>query len=405
MADQEDKKKPKRPPRRKPAKKASNSKISEAQQAAVKARKERDSLRAQSAAMAAARTTNSDPNSIRPPGAQPGIQVPGGTAKGAPATTKPGVPSAKGTMPDRTKTSGPGDSGPIRDPLLQGLTTIANTPARPLADPSLYGNGSASREANIRRMREAADATKKRLLSKNDNAVYMGPGQAKYRRSGPRRMDENGSDVEIIAAGDDIQTKDELMSWLSDPLKVEEIKKRAQAAGLNVQSFDDISKLWESVVNQAATTFSRTSKKVTPWALLEMRGKYAGPNGKMQDKITTSTQIDEMDPAEARGLFEQTATNMLGRAPSQAELDDFIAKAQMIARENPAISTTRSKVGFDGEVEEGTSQTVTKGGAQVVNAKAQMAAQDMAKQDEEYGAYQAAGTYFPLLFDALSSPV
>lgn len=403
MADQEEKKKPKRPPRRKPAKKASTSKISEAQQAAVKARKERDSLRAQSAAMAAQRTTNSDPNSVKPPGAQPGIQVPGGTAKGVPP--KPGVPSAKGTTPDRTKTSGPGDSGPIRDPLLQGLTTLANTEARPLADPSLYGNGSASREANIRRQREAADATKKRLLSKGDNAVYMGPGQAKYRRSGPRRMDDSGSDVEIIAAGDDIQTKDELMSWLSDPTKVEEIKKRAQAAGLNVQSFDDISKLWESVVNQAATTFSRTSKKVTPWALLEMRGKYAGPDGKMQNKVTTSTQIDEMDPAEARGLFEQTATNLLGRAPSQSELDDFIAKAQMIARQNPAISTTVSKVGFDGEVEEGTQHTTTKGGAQVVNAKAQLAAQDMAKQDDEYGAYQAAGTYFPLLFDALSSPV
>lgn len=399
MADQPEKKK--RPAKRRPAKKTS--KIAEAQQAAVKRRQERDTLRAQSASEAARRA-----------GAKITADKPTAPQSGTPKVY-PGDPNYP-KAPDRTKTSGPGDSKPIKDPLLAGLSmaTGVNDPAteqavasrmRPLANPDLYGTASASRLQRLQDIRAAADQQKLRALSKNDNAVYMGPGKIRYRRSGPRRMDEYGSDVETIVGGDDIQTKDELMSWLSDPAKVEAIKARALKAGLAVESYEDIAKLWQSVVAQAATTYSRTQKKVTPWALIEMRGKYVGPDGKMKDKVTVSTQIDEMDPAQARGLLEQTASQMLGRAPSQSELDDFIAKAQMIARNNPSVTTTTSRVGFDGEVETGTSQSVTKGGGAAVNAQAQTAAIDMAKQDEDYGAYQAAGTYFPLLFDALSSPV
>lgn len=374
MVDQRDKKNPKRPKRstrKKPA-----SKITQAQQAAVKARQERDTLRAQSDAEAKKRV---DEYKLE--------------------EAKKFVDPHKPTQPVLQQNEKP--------KAVNGIPPVptALQPARPLADPSLYGNADKARTDRLDAYKRAMDATRKTLLSKNDNAVYMGPGKVKYRNRGPQRINEDGSSTTDLVSGDDIQSKDELLSWLADPAKVDEIKRVANQAGLKVESYDDISKLWQSVVAMAASTYSRTSKKVTPWALIAMRGKYAGPDGKMQDKVTTSTQIDEMDPAEARGLFEQTATNMLGRTPSQAELDDFIAKAQMIARDNPAISTTRTKVGFDGETEQGTSQTVTKGGAQVVNAKAQVAASDMAKQSEDYGAFQAAGTYFPLLFDALSAPV
>lgn len=276
---------------------------------------------------------------------------------------------------------------------------------KPLADPSLYGKTQAARAATIARQKEALDAQKFQQLAEKDQAVYMGPGTAVMRRSGPQRMDEFGSDKETVAAGDNIQRLDDLMGWLADPQKVAQIKQMANQAGLNVQTFDDIQKLWTSVVTQAAQTYSRTKQKVTPMALIALRGKYVGPDGNMQNKVTTSTQIDEMDPATARSTFEQAAASLLGRAPTEHELQDFIAKAQQIAKENPSIATTTSKVGFDGQVEEGTSQTVTRGGADVVKAKAEQAALDQAKQSEDYGAYQAAGTYFPLLFDALSSPV
>lgn len=402
MVDQNDKKNPRRP--RRPARKRAPSKISQAQDAAVKVRKERDSLRAQSVAETAKRTS-------------------GKIVPGKPTAAQPGLPSktypeSKGysSTPDRTKTSGPGDSKPIQDPLLAGLSTglgtsdpgVAKTVTdrkRELANPALYGNADKTRTDKLDAYKRAIDDTKRRLLSKNDNAVYMGPGNVTYRNRGPQRINEDGSTTTKMQSGDDIQSKDELMSWLSDPLKVEQIKKVAQQAGLNVQTYDDISKLWESVVSMAASTYSRTQKKVTPWALIAMRGKYAGPDGRMKDQVSTSTTVEELDPATAKGLIRDSAANFLGRDPTKAELEDFVAKAQTIAAANPNITTTRTKTGFDGAVEIGNSTSTSTGGRDVVAAQAKEAAMAQAKGSEDYSSYQAAGVYMPWLMDALASPI
>lgn len=370
----------------KPKKKPTNSKIAEAQRAAVERRLERDAQRVQASAQ---NKRQGDDAKLKE--AQKFVD---------PRESRPPVLEQK-TKPNRTATAGDEIAG-----LALSFGLPNQLPKKPLADPALYGNSAANRQARLNAMKEAADKQNNAALTKAEKAVYMGPGKLKMRTPGPRRFDDNSPDgTEMVTAGDDVQNADELMAWLADPQKFEEIKAVANKSGLNVQSYEDVAKLWESVVKQAAVTFSRTQKKVTPWALIAMRGKYVGPDGRMQDRVTTSTSIEEMDPAEARNMFSQTAQQYLGRAPSKIELDDFISKAQMIARNNPAITTTRSQVGFDGEVEQGTTTSVTKGGQSVVNAQAGEAAQEMAKQDEDYGAYQAAGVYFPLLFDALNSPV
>lgn len=372
-------KKPRRPTRK-------PNRIETAQRDAVDARLERDTLRQQASAERAKLVEENklaeakkfvDPHKPLVPVLEQYLK-PGQTLHGKNGQEIPGLSNPTATPPDQKK---------------------------PLADPSLYGKQQAARAATISRQKEAADQQKFNQLAEKDQAVYMGPGTAVMRRSGPQRMDEFGSDKETVAAGDNIANLDDLMAWLSDPAKVEQIKQVANQAGLAVESFDDISKLWESVVKQAATTYSRTKQKVTPWALIALRGKYVGPDGRNQDQVTTSTSIDEMDPATARATIESAAQSLLGRAPTEHEMQDFISKAQLIAKQNPQITTTRSKVGFDGQVQEGTQQSVTKGGADVVKAKADAAAMDMAKQSDDYGAFQAAGTYFPLLFNALQSPV
>lgn len=374
-------KKPRRPARK-------PNRIETAQRDAVDARLERDTLKQQASAERAKLVEANklaeakkfvDPHKPLVPVLEQYLK-PGQTLRGKNGQEIPGLSNPTATPPDQKK---------------------------PLADPSLYGNQQAARAATISRQKEAADQQKFNQLAEKDQAVYMGPGTAKLRRSGPQRMDPEGlgGDTQTVAAGDNIANLDDLMAWLSDPAKVEQIKQVANQAGLAVESFDDISKLWESVVKQAATTYSRTKQKVTPFALIALRGKYVGPDGRNQDQVTTSTTVDEMDPATARATIESAAQSLLGRAPTDHEMQDFIAKAQLIAKDNPQISTTRSKVGFDGLVQEGTQQTVSKGGADVVKAKADAAAMDMAKQSDDYGAYQAAGTYFPLLFNALQSPV
>lgn len=391
------------------AKKVANSKIAEAQKAA------QDSLRGLS-------QSQRNPNPA-------GVGTAGGPEKPAkPTPPKPGVAGKAISKGDpnypknQTNPTKLPSTGAPRDPLLAGLsspveqkkneeqaaTIRATNAARqksPIANPSLYGVSTAKRAENLAARIAAADATVAASKAKG-NAVWMGidpnAPTVKLRRQGPERMDEFGGTTDEAKVQPLVMKKDDLLAWLSDDAKVAEIKAAAEKAGFTIESYDDVSKLWNAVVSQAASSYSLSDKQVTPWALIALRGKYL-VNGKPADKVTTNTSIDEMDPAQARLMFEQTAQQALGRSPTKAEVDDFIAKAQTIAKENPGVTTTTHHLGIDGNEESATS--VTKGGADVVNAKAQVAALDQARQSEDYQAYQAAGNYFPMLFEALSSPV
>lgn len=290
--------------------------------------------------------------------------------------------------------------------LASGLMETHQASTRALADASLWGNNSdKNRAAKLTALMSAQDKTRVAQLTKTGNAVYMGPkvANAKVRTRGPERVGEDGSDTTTIGpVGDNIVTKDELMSWLADEANFNKIKAAANKAGIDVATYDDVSKLWSSVVNQAAATYSTTGKKVTPWALLQLRGKTM-VGGKPASKTTTSTSIDEMDPAVAKGMIRTAASQMLGRDPTKAEMEDFIAKAQTIAKANPNITTTTTNYGFDGNPTDQSS--VSKGGGDAVTAQAQEAAMAQAKQSEDYTSYQGAGVIFPWLAEAIASPV
>lgn len=385
-------------PRKRTAKEPT--KIQQAQKAAVEKRLEADTLRGQSAA---------ERNRLR--GGLPATQLQASDGKpfqqSKPVLEQFEKPPAKKGPPASAGTQLAGLTLGFKNEQ-QIAALRASAPKNPIANPGLYGVSNAKRAANLTAIQEALKGQNQVTLKKNGKAVYMGPtiANAKIRTSGPERIDpETGKSYTTEQVGDQTVNKDELLSWLSDESKVKQIKDAANKAGLAVESYDDVAKLWGSVVDQAASSYSFGGKKVTPWALIQLRGKFVGSDGRFQDKVSTSTTIDEMDPAQARSMFETAAQQALGRAPTKAEVDDFIAKAQTIAHDNPAISTTRSKVGFDGNVEVGNQSTITKGGADVVNAKSQVAAMDQAKQSEDYAAYQAAGNYFPMLFEALNSPV
>lgn len=386
-------------PRKRTAKKTSNSKISEAQQAASEKRIEnRDTLRGQSQSEQA-RLAQGGP---KPTKLEPRTDTPMmGAGKGIDQEKI----AARDNTAGKSITEAANKITGLAAPIASQWET--NYKAKnPIANPSLYGVSNAKRATNLAERLDAINKVDVAGLKKVGKAVFMGSQiqNAKIRNSGPERFNEDGSTTSTETV-DKTVSKDELLSWLSDETKVQQIKDAANKAGLAVESYDDIAKLWGSVVDQAATTYSLGGKKVTPWSLIQLRGKHVGPDGKMQDKITVSTSIDEMDPASARLMFEQTAQKALGRAPTKAEIDDFIAKAQTIAHDNPAITTTRQKVGFDGNAEADTQTSTTKGGQQVVQDKATVAAMDQARQSEDYASYQAAGNYFPMLFEALNSPV
>lgn len=80
----------------------------------------------------------------------------------------------------------------------------------------------------------------------------------------------------------------------------------------------------------------------------------------------------------------------MGRAPTDAELSNLTAALQTAQRSNPTVTSYNA---------DGTS-TTTAGGLD-----AQQYLSDQAMQMPEYGAYQAAAFYYPLLPQAIQSPV
>lgn len=387
-----------RPVKKSAVKKASNSKISEAQKATADKRKE-DTLRGQGEADRLKRLAalSSNPNN---PKLQPKTGTP--MASSQQGLNQDAV-AARDNVAGKSMAAAAQKIVGLSAPVMASMQASAAEKRKndPQAYVNLYGGPVKDRAARISANLTAITEAQNAQAKSKGQAVWMGTksGRVKTRVVGDM-PDEPGADTYLKTSREEILTKNVLMSWLSDPAKVDQIMAVAQKAGLDVTSYEDTQKLWASVVNQAGDSFSLAGQKVTPWALIQLRGKYA-VGGRPANKVTTSTSIDEMDPATARLMFERTAQDQLGRAPTKAEVDDFIAKAQTISKDNPTVTKTTSKVGFDGEITDSTRVTTGGGG----EAKAQLAAMDQAKQSEDYASYQAAGNYFPMLFEALQSPV
>lgn len=279
---------------------------------------------------------------------------------------------------------------------------------RALADPKLYGTSDKDIRARLTEQKNAlADADINRKKAKEaGQAVYYGTKKTPVRRKQKKEGEFEGGFNRIPAEVDvdDVRTKDELLSWLTDETVFGQIKARMIDAGFpDDMTYDEVAKVWEAAVKDAAAAYSAVGKKVTPWQILSLRAKNLGPGGTPAAKVTTRTDIEELDPAQARLLIEKSATELLGRAPTKEELEDFIAKAQTIARANPRVTKTTTQFDVAGDPINQVSQST--GGMDVVTAKAQTLLDDELKQDEEYGAVRAAGFYMPAMFDALASPV
>lgn len=400
MATRDNKKPARRPAKKKPAKKATNSKVEEARRAAVERRLERDTLHQKATAERTRLQQEArKKGEIRPPEKGVDSSQAYSVASGEKPPENPREGINHSLSDAANKITG------LATPLIKSAQAKAALERKPLSNPELYGASTKTRAAKLAEIMNAQTEQAMAQVKKAGNAVFMGQKKGKIRVAGPQRMDPEGlpgGDTVTETVGDEILTKQELLSWLSDETKVAQIKDVANKAGINVETYDDIAKLWGSVVDMAASSYSLAKKKVTPWSIIQLRGKYMGPDGRPKSRVTTSTSIDEMSPEEARLMFERAAMDQLGRQPTKAEIDDFIAKAQTIARQNPAVTTTTSQMGFDGNVVSQTSRTV--GGSDEVAAKSQLAALDQARQSEDYAAYQAAGNYFPMLFEALQAP-
>lgn len=194
--------------------------------------------------------------------------------------------------------------------------------------------------------------------------------------------------------------------YLWDEEELDEAMKKMQDAGLDVKSFDDVNSVWQGLVERAAKTytFSEGEKKVTPWDVLDLikREDETANGGEDPDNFThvsTSKTVQDISEGEAWSTLQSNLSRMLGRDPSDQEVRDFTHRMNTLAARNPAISRTISTY-KDGRLTNSTTKEVESGFTADDMA---MTAYENAQADPEYGAYQAASTYYNAAISALGA--
>lgn len=172
----------------------------------------------------------------------------------------------------------------------------------------------------------------------------------------------------------DAKTKDKFLSQLS-------------LAGFNTGSLKDaeLASLWAGYV-EVAGKYTAAGKSISPWEVIgkdisQREAAVAAPRTVTQ----TSKQYNLSTAEDAQALFQGAAQTLLGRDPTKAEIARFKQTLNKYEQANPTITTTTSNyLGQDLQSQ----SSKTEGG--VSQASQQLMAQEQAKKDPEYGAYQAA---------------
>lgn len=160
--------------------------------------------------------------------------------------------------------------------------------------------------------------------------------------------------------------------------------------------------LWEGVIADAVTA-KKAGVDVSPWDILDTYAKDpAGSGAGGKARSVTSVTIDHpdlTDPDTARAILNRSLHEALGRVARPSEIAAF--QRALNAREKGASrkTTTVSSYNAAGEFV-GSESTHSGTPGPSADVQDQMAL-DQAKESDEYGAYQAAGNYMPILFKAL----
>lgn len=269
-----------------------------------------------------------------------------------------------------------------------------------------YGNGGVA---------SVAQNTSTSGTTQNPN-VYLGrkpgtiaaPGQAGAAGVGVTGY-SNRYDIKTGHIGhvDDIQDYDtasaSIYSWPEEERN--QLAKRLYNAGILEDPTDmkALASLWADATYQTGMMYTQSGgkTKLTPLQYLSQKietsiaGGFGAPN---VPKTTTnrSTQIVLPDKSDAQASVSTLFQESLGRAPTDDEMDRYVSMMMASYKKNPATTTTTTTTDKTGN---STSKSTTTGQynpAEDLKNKAQA--------DPEWGAYQAATTYFNAMQSALAAP-
>lgn len=188
------------------------------------------------------------------------------------------------------------------------------------------------------------------------------------------------------------QAKSDIYSWT--PQQLEELGDQLVAAGLLPPSYSraELITTWQDLVQRSSDSLA-AGQKMTPWDMLAFMGggPGAGPYG---PRTFTTRSVTISTPEQARAVLEQSLGSLLGRRPSEAELDSFQANLNAAQRAQPTVTTTH-QVGGDSTVS-------TTGGVDAYAYAGQWAERQLGEQIDDY---QVAAMYVPGFLDAIESPV
>lgn len=223
------------------------------------------------------------------------------------------------------------------------------------------------------------------------------PGlDASDRRSGASRVDTT-------------MTVDEAVARFNDPAyfsahDIAQLGATLYRAGIisNPGDYDAIQAQWARAVQDAALAYTVAGRKITPMQMLSnkvaLRAGAGGAGGASRTDTTTSYSIPS--PQDAEALVKNVFQQAVGRDPTKHELAKYSTMIVGIAKSQPSTSTTTST--SDGSNTKSTTTSTNRG---VTSAGLSQSILDKVQADPEYGAYQAATTYFNAMLKAIGSPI
>jgi hypothetical protein len=147
----------------------------------------------------------------------------------------------------------------------------------------------------------------------------------------------------------------------------------------------ELASLWGGYV-EVAGKYAQAGQTLSPWDVLGKDIAQREDQAATPRAVTQTQKSYNLSTAEdAHALFQGAAQTLLGRDPTKSEIARFKATLNKYEQANPTMTTTTSDY-LGSELQSQTS--TTKGG--VSAASQQLAAQEEAKKNPEYGAYQAA---------------
>jgi hypothetical protein len=172
--------------------------------------------------------------------------------------------------------------------------------------------------------------------------------------------------------------------------------KRMYASGF-VNDPNDIEgafRAWATAVDRASGAWEYGQKRMTPWQAMDLMEGMT-PGQAREPKTTTRRDVVLPNAEDANALVYAVFKQANGRAPTDGELSRYRSMLMGKYKANPNVTTTTTDIN-------GNASSVTRQG--YTSEAAQFDVLKKAQADPEYGAYQAATTYYNALIEAIGSP-